>query len=343
MNILVVDTASTVCGAAVIRDGAVVAVCQQTLPRKHAASIQRMTQEVLAQAGLSPRDITLCAAVTGPGSFTGVRVGVAFAQGFAAAMGIKALALCELDVLAFAAYQGTVLGLPAQRAEPVRGQCAGQAGDAPGQCVSCAEAASDRSASCAEAVPCQPVSQAGPVPGQCPLCVWMDARHDQLFAAHYAEAKNIGQTEGKAIRVAQALEALTQSQTAAAAPGAANAAASGGANAAAPGTASASVPRAADAAVSGAANAVASDVAHTATAPRGTIYFVGDGAIKHQAAIEAALGARAIVLRAEFSVPSLYAAALLAVERAASAAPAAALKPEYLRLSQAERERLGGE
>nr|WP_284291427.1 tRNA (adenosine(37)-N6)-threonylcarbamoyltransferase complex dimerization subunit type 1 TsaB [Angustibacter aerolatus] len=57
-------------------------------------------EQVLAQAGRAPADLTGVAVGTGPGPFTGLRVGLVTAQALAEALGVPAHGVCTLDVLA---------------------------------------------------------------------------------------------------------------------------------------------------------------------------------------------------------------------------------------------------
>src|SRR5690606_8890430 len=75
-------------------------VLEETLARGHDARLAPMSAEALAQAGREPRALSRVAVAIGPGSFTGVRVGVAFARGLAPALRIPAVGISSLDALA---------------------------------------------------------------------------------------------------------------------------------------------------------------------------------------------------------------------------------------------------
>ena len=80
-----------------------------------------MIGEALAEAGLGYGDIERIAVTTGPGSFTGTRIGVAVARGLALALGIRAVGLSVLDALIEAAgaeaNSAVVAALDARRGE----------------------------------------------------------------------------------------------------------------------------------------------------------------------------------------------------------------------------------
>lgn len=74
--------------------------------RRHAEVIGPFLAEVLAEAGTSPADVTGVVAGTGPGPFTGLRVGIAAARTFAAARGVPVLPLVSHDAVAADARDG---------------------------------------------------------------------------------------------------------------------------------------------------------------------------------------------------------------------------------------------
>ena len=99
MNILAVDTSGPVAGVAVLRNGSVayegVAVNKMT----HSVNMMPMVEEALNRSGLSVDEIDLYAAVVGPGSFTGVRIGVSAVKGMAHGAGKLCVAVDALEAL----------------------------------------------------------------------------------------------------------------------------------------------------------------------------------------------------------------------------------------------------
>ena len=93
--------------------GAVTADAVETFEpsNRHSRSLLPAIRRVMAQAGLETRDLALLVATRGPGSFTGLRIGLATAQGFALAAGIRAAGVSSLDAaaLADAAASGSAL------------------------------------------------------------------------------------------------------------------------------------------------------------------------------------------------------------------------------------------
>lgn len=86
MNILAVETSSTVAGAAILADGKLVAECYQDHKLTHSEMIMPMVEQVMRMAQLTCADIDRFAVDVGPGSFTGVRIGVCCVNGMAAAV-----------------------------------------------------------------------------------------------------------------------------------------------------------------------------------------------------------------------------------------------------------------
>jgi tRNA threonylcarbamoyladenosine biosynthesis protein TsaB len=83
--LLGIDTAGSRCSAAVARGGAVLASETRLLRHGHGEVLLPMLQRVMAEAKFSPGDLDVVAVAIGPGGFTGIRVGLAAAQGIALA------------------------------------------------------------------------------------------------------------------------------------------------------------------------------------------------------------------------------------------------------------------
>ena len=93
MKLLVIDTSGPVCGVAVMEDEKV--LCEYTAQNRntHSANLMPMTEAALQAAGKTAGEMDAIAAVTGPGSFTGVRIGVATAKGLAHGAALEALSV----------------------------------------------------------------------------------------------------------------------------------------------------------------------------------------------------------------------------------------------------------
>ena len=100
MRILAVDTALGACSVAIALDGEVVARAFKPLSRGHAEVLFAMISEVEQEAGLRASDMDRFAVTIGPGTFTGLRVGLSAARGLGLATSKPVLGLTTLQALA---------------------------------------------------------------------------------------------------------------------------------------------------------------------------------------------------------------------------------------------------
>ena len=111
MNLLAVDTSGPVAGVAVLRDGEVAYEGAAVNRLTHSVNLMPMIEEALSRAGLDIGQIDLYAAVTGPGSFTGVRIGLAVIKGLALPRQLPCAGVSTMAALAWGlAGEGTVIG-----------------------------------------------------------------------------------------------------------------------------------------------------------------------------------------------------------------------------------------
>lgn len=102
MKILSLDTAMAACSAAVIDTESTKPLAEAYAPmeRGHAEALPPMVAGVMAASGLSFQDIDRIAVTTGPGTFTGVRIGLAFARGLGMALDIPVAGIDSLSAIA---------------------------------------------------------------------------------------------------------------------------------------------------------------------------------------------------------------------------------------------------
>ena len=100
MITLGLDTTGAWCTAALVNDIGVLAAKSEKIGRGHAERLAPMVQEILRDAGQNPSAIDRIAVCTGPGSFTGLRVALSFAKGFALARKTPVIGLSAHDILA---------------------------------------------------------------------------------------------------------------------------------------------------------------------------------------------------------------------------------------------------
>ena len=100
MLILAIDTSCANAGVCLMRDGSVLGTVSQADKRTHSVKLLPEVQALLESHGVSPAEPDLFAVTTGPGSFTGVRIGAATAKMLAYAAGKPLVGVNTLDVLA---------------------------------------------------------------------------------------------------------------------------------------------------------------------------------------------------------------------------------------------------
>jgi tRNA threonylcarbamoyladenosine biosynthesis protein TsaB len=110
--VLAFDTATPVVTSALLRDGEVLGERSS-----HAAAVLADADRLLREAGLAPSDLDVLVVGTGPGSFTGIRIGLAAARGLALALDIPVAGVSTLDALAVGAPPGALPVIDAQRRE----------------------------------------------------------------------------------------------------------------------------------------------------------------------------------------------------------------------------------
>ncbi|MFM5471767.1 tRNA (adenosine(37)-N6)-threonylcarbamoyltransferase complex dimerization subunit type 1 TsaB [Aeromonas veronii] len=104
LKILAVDTATEACSAALLVGDKLFSRWEEA-PRDHTRKILPMVQAVLEDAGISLSDLDAIAFGRGPGSFTGVRIGISVAQGLAFGAGVPLIGISTLAAMAQGAYR----------------------------------------------------------------------------------------------------------------------------------------------------------------------------------------------------------------------------------------------
>ena len=126
MLLLAINTAGPDCAVALARSGAgggeILAQESERIGRGHAERLMPTIEDLLSEAGVAFADLDRIVVTTGPGSFTGVRVGIAAARGLALALDIRCVGVNSLEALALPVsrqeHTGTVVAaLDAKRGE----------------------------------------------------------------------------------------------------------------------------------------------------------------------------------------------------------------------------------
>ena len=100
--ILNIDTSMGTAGVCLSKEGNVLALAESQDQKNHSSWLHPAIRQLLAETGYRPGDLRAVAVTAGPGSYTGLRVGMAAAKGFCYALGIPLIAENTLDMMAFA-------------------------------------------------------------------------------------------------------------------------------------------------------------------------------------------------------------------------------------------------
>ena len=110
MITLALDTSGPVCGTSILKDGILVYEASFLGKKNHSTQAMPMLERALNLSGLQLDDVDLLAAVTGPGSFTGIRIGLAAINAMAQATGKPVVGVNALEALAaqFTGFDGMI-------------------------------------------------------------------------------------------------------------------------------------------------------------------------------------------------------------------------------------------
>jgi tRNA threonylcarbamoyladenosine biosynthesis protein TsaB len=112
LALLVIDTCLSACQAALVDGRRVLAGASEPMERGHQERLAGLVRELAAEASVAFEDLEKIAVTVGPGSFTGLRVGLAFAKGLAFATGAPLAGIGALEALAACwAGDGAVAGV----------------------------------------------------------------------------------------------------------------------------------------------------------------------------------------------------------------------------------------
>lgn len=97
--ILCIETGTDICSVGLARDGEIVSLRESDEGRDHASKVGVFVDELFRQTGITPDEIDAVAVGKGPGSYTGLRIGVSFAKGLCYGTGKPLIAVGSLDAL----------------------------------------------------------------------------------------------------------------------------------------------------------------------------------------------------------------------------------------------------
>lgn len=101
MKILSIDTSSKICGIAILENDTLIKEISQDSGLTHSETLMPIIKNTLADINLQLKDIDLIVCDKGPGSFTGIRIGVATTKAFSDSLGIKSIGISSLEALAY--------------------------------------------------------------------------------------------------------------------------------------------------------------------------------------------------------------------------------------------------
>jgi tRNA threonylcarbamoyladenosine biosynthesis protein TsaB len=100
MRVLAIETSTSLAGVALVEGGRLVLARSHERPKQSAERLLPMIAELLAEAGWRRSDIERLGVSIGPGSFTGLRVGIACAQGLSLGLGVPLVGVTSLRAMA---------------------------------------------------------------------------------------------------------------------------------------------------------------------------------------------------------------------------------------------------
>ena len=101
MKILCVDTSSKLCGVAILEDTTLIKKIELDNGLTHSESLMPLIKQILQECNLTLNDIDLLVSDIGPGSFTGIRIGIATVKAFADSLNIPCIGINSLETLAY--------------------------------------------------------------------------------------------------------------------------------------------------------------------------------------------------------------------------------------------------
>lgn len=109
--ILCIETGTDICSVGIARDSELVSLRESDEGRDHARKVGLFVDELLRETGIAPDELDAVAVGKGPGSYTGLRIGVSFAKGLCYGLGKPLLAVGSLDALAEVAREDHEAGI----------------------------------------------------------------------------------------------------------------------------------------------------------------------------------------------------------------------------------------
>ncbi len=101
MKILSITTSSKICGVAILEDNSIIKEINLNNGLTHSESLMPLIKQIFDETNLTLSDIDLLVSDIGPGSFTGIRIGISTVKAFADSLGIQSIGVSSLDSLTY--------------------------------------------------------------------------------------------------------------------------------------------------------------------------------------------------------------------------------------------------
>ena len=141
MKLLAFESSAKAAGTALLSDGCLLAEYMQNSGQTHSRTLMELAKNMLSGCDLTPQDIDAVAVAAGPGSFTGVRIGMACAKGFAWGRQLPLYGVSTLEAMAWQAsdFSGIVCcAMDARRSQVYHARFLAENGTLTRLCPDCA-------------------------------------------------------------------------------------------------------------------------------------------------------------------------------------------------------------
>ncbi|MFI3292365.1 MAG: tRNA (adenosine(37)-N6)-threonylcarbamoyltransferase complex dimerization subunit type 1 TsaB [Rikenellaceae bacterium] len=109
--ILIIETGTDICSVGISKDGEMISLRESDRGRDHASKVATFTDELFEQSGITAKDLDAVAVGMGPGSYTGLRIGVSFAKGLCYGLNIPFVGVGSLESMCAIARENYNVGL----------------------------------------------------------------------------------------------------------------------------------------------------------------------------------------------------------------------------------------
>src|SRR5690606_7564559 len=101
MNVLAIDTSNQVMGIAILKEDHVIGEVVTNIAKNHSVRLMPAIEQLMKEVGMEPEELDKIVVAKGPGSYTGVRIGLSIAKTMAWALDIPVVGVSSLEPLAF--------------------------------------------------------------------------------------------------------------------------------------------------------------------------------------------------------------------------------------------------